>query len=128
MHIIAWICQKLFLYLHEISKGVMCPNLKWKYTHVEIQAWNTSLEINNFQLTDTFSGNFFGAPDKILKYNVPAMSTGDFRYFSHITQINCRQNVRQIKSRVGQNRIFKFSAGQMSDVRRYFKAWKQLAS
>ena len=32
------------------------------------------------------------------------------------------QNVRQIKSRVGQNRIFKFSVGQMSDVRRYFKA------
>ena len=28
----------------------------------------------------------------------------------------------KLKSRVGQNRILKFSAGQMSDVRRYFKA------
>ena len=29
---------------------------------------------------------------------------------------------RRIKSRIVQNRIFKFSAGQMSDVWRYFKA------
>ena len=33
------------------------------------------------------------------------------------------QNVRQIESCAGQNRILTFSAGQMSGVRRYFKAW-----
>ena len=54
-------------------------------------------------------------------------SSGGRKLFSQESlsdkHISTGQNVRQIKSCAGYNRILTFLAGKMSNVRRYFKAW-----
>ena len=82
-----------------------------------------------FQLTDTFSGNFFRAPDKIFGHSVPGLSAGDLQNVSifmplqkaiHSGGLGLLAFLYTFKFIIYQ---FTSSTGQMSDVRRYFKAY-----